>query len=610
MNVSTVINRRDFAFLVFEWLDLETILGQPCYASHDIADIHAIFDLVHELAENEIAPHLRASDQTEPTLDRSGNVRVLPEVANGVRMLAEAGLFGMTADQASGGLQLPHLVYFASLGMLMSASVATASFMMLTVANAKVITSNGSEAQVRQFALPQYAGAQLGTMCLSEPHAGSSLGDIRTRADFVAEDELGSRYRLRGSKMWISGGDHDVTDNIVHLVLAKAPGADGVIAEGSRGTSLFIVPKLLPDGRRNDVSVAGLNHKMGYRGIPNCALNFGEGRHAQAEEGAVGWLLGDVGKGLATMFEMMNEARVGVGLGGAMLAYRGYLEALEYARTRPQGRAPGVRTGAPIPIIEHADIKQMLLAQKCYAEGALALVLYTARLLDEDMSVLSESERSAREDFLGLLTPVTKSWPSEWAQRSLDLAIQVHGGAGYTRDYKVEQLYRDNRLNPIHEGTTGIQAIDLVGRKLRRGNGTGLAVLRGKVAATVGETRGHAKLQAAALAVEKSWSLVEGAIAKVVEEADEARAIACARPLLFAFGHSVMGWIWLDVAKTCAAALAEAGDDANPAMRDYLLGKLHACRYFVDFELPKIDAWLSPLPHGAIEAAAMAASEF
>jgi alkylation response protein AidB-like acyl-CoA dehydrogenase len=456
-------------FLLRDWLNISALLDRPRFAAHSADSIDAIMALAQDLAERELVPLLRPSDIEEPSMDVDGRVRVLPAVARAVQLLSEAGLFASVFDEALGGLQLPHTIYFATLGILMSATIATSSFMLLTVGNARLIVSFGNAAQIAAFAQPPISGRAMGTMCLSEPQAGSSLSDIRTRAAADGEDALGERYRITGSKMWISGGDHDVTTNIVHLVLAKVPDSSGRIVEGTQGISLFIVPKVLPDGGRNDITTVALNHKMGYRGLPNCALNFGEGRHQPAGgAGAVGWLVGKVGEGLPQMFQMMNEARISVGMGGAMLAYRGYLMSLDYARDRRQGRAVGDKNGAPVAIIEHADVKRMLLAQKAYAEGALALVLYSARLLDEQNTAETEQARQSAGELLALLTPVAKSWPAEWAQQSLNLAIQIHGGAGYTRDFEVEQLYRDNRLNAIHEGTTGIQALDLVGRKLRR----------------------------------------------------------------------------------------------------------------------------------------------
>ena len=594
MSTKSVINRRDLDFLLYDWLQLQTLFERPRFREHGTEAINAIISLAQQLAEEELVPVLRASDAFEPSLDAQGNVHVLPEVVRAARQIAEAGLFRAVFDEAMGGLQLPHLVYVSAMGLLMSGTIATPSFMLLTVANARLIVNSGNAAQIEQFAKPQIAGAAFGTMCLSEPQAGSSLGDIRTRAIPDGEDNLGKRFRIAGNKMWISAGDQDVTDNIVHLVLAKIPAPDGKLVEGSRGISLFIVPKILPDGSRNDVTVAGLNHKMGYRGLPNCALNFGEGRFLpEGEAGAIGWQVGEgAGDGLSQMFQMMNEARISVGLGGAMLAYRGYLLSLDYARTRTQGRAVGVRDGNPIPIIEHPDVKRMLLAQKAYAEGALALVLYSARLLDDADTCSLESDRAAALDLLALLTPVTKTWPAEWAQESLHYAIQIHGGAGYTRDFEVELLYRDNRLNSIHEGTTGIQAMDLVGRKLLRDRQRGLSLLRGKVQATIAAAAAHRQLGTQSAALELAWAAIDRAVELLLLAPNEATAVINATPFLFAFGHAVVGWIWVDQTVACARSLA---GESNIAQRNYLEGKLRASRYFAEFELPKIDGWLAPV---------------
>ncbi|HKR90417.1 MAG TPA: acyl-CoA dehydrogenase [Phenylobacterium sp.] len=592
-----VVNRRDLDFLLFEWLRLEELLERPRFSDHAAEEIRSIVQLVERVAEQELAPHLRASDLDEPRLDPEGQVRVLPDVARAVRTIAEAGIFGSAFDTDLGGSQLPNLVHVACLGLLMGGSISASSFMLLTVANARLIVTYGTPRQITAFAQPQVAGSTLGTMCLSEPHAGSSLADIRTRAVADGEDEFGPRYRLFGAKMWISAGDHDVTDNIVHLVLAKTEGPDGMLAEGTRGASLFIVPKVLPDGSRNDIVVAGLNHKMGYRALPNCALNFGEGATRPfGQGGAVGWRVGDVGQGLPQMFQMMNEARISVGLGGAMLAYRGYLLSLDYARNRVQGRPPGVHAGEQVAIIQHADVRRMLLAQKCYAEGALALVLYCARLLDEAETAPSAEARAAAANLLSLLTPVTKSWPSEWAQISLHHAIQIHGGAGYTRDFDVELLYRDNRLNPIHEGTTGIQAIDLVGRKIRRDRGEGFQnLLRPRIEATLRGARSAPGLEREANALQRVWTDISQAVTKL-QQGEAQDALAHATAFLEALGHGVVGWLWLDQAVLCRdATLHERGrPDAS-----FRAGKLRACRYFSEFELPKIAGWLAPLMAGA-----------
>lgn len=409
-------------------------------------------------------------------------------------------------------------------------------------------------------------------MCLSEPQAGSSLGDIRTRAEREGEDELGPRYRLRGNKMWISGGDQEMSENILHLVLAKVPGEDGQLVPGVKGISIFAVPKYLPDGTRNDVAVAGLNHKMGYRGTTNCLLNFGE------NDGAIGWRIGEAGQGLAIMFHMMNEARIGVGMGAAALAYRGYVQSTEYARERTQGRSLDTRkSGAAvpmIPIIEHVDVKRMILAQKSYAAGALALCLYSARLVDDTHTLRNEADRKEAAELLELLTPVTKSWPSEFGLMANDLAIQVHGGYDYTRDYDVEQLYRDNRLNPIHEGTFGIQSADLVARKLGQNGGAGLKILMARMANTIAEAKGNAELSDEIAHLQTAIDAMQRAVMSLVGMGPTPAVLNNSGAFLSSFGHVVLGWVWV--------SMALATGDGPLAQ-----GKLAACRYFLRVELPK-----------------------
>jgi len=464
------------------------------------------------------------------------------------------------------------------------------------------------------FAHNEFSGRWAGTMCLSEPQAGSSLGDVATRAvpdgaDF-ARDPLGPRYRLKGNKMWISAGEHEITENIVHLVLAKIPDADGKLPAGVKGISLFIVPKFLPVlpegdgaqegfasqvkvGQRNDVALAGLNHKCGWRGTTNTLLNFGEGQYLVASKGtgpacagAVGYLVGQPGKGLACMFHMMNEARIGVGMAATMLGFAGYEAALDYAKARTQGRALTNKDPAspPVRLIEHADIKRMLLAQKAYVEGALALELYCARLVDEQHTGTPESADEARL-LLEVLTPIAKSWPSEWCLEANSLAIQVHGGYGYTRDFPVEQYWRDNRLNMIHEGTHGIQAMDLLGRKVLMEGGRGLQLLAERINTTVQQAIQVPELAEHANALAAALQQVGSATKAAWATGNPANALANAVPYLQAFGHTVLAWIWLDV------ALATVRQDAALSIAASA-GRIRAAAYFYHYELPKIGAWL------------------
>ncbi|KVZ02495.1 acyl-CoA dehydrogenase [Burkholderia stagnalis] len=593
--MSLLMSRRDLAFLLYEWLDAEALASLPRYAEHNRETFDAVLDTSERIAADLFAPHAARGDREEPHFDGE-RVTLIPEVEPAVRAFAGAGLIAAGHDEALGGMRLPKLVEAASFLFFQAANIATAAYPFLTVANANLLVAHGSPAQIDAFARPELEGRYFGTMCLSEPQAGSSLSDITTRADFECESPLGPRYRLTGNKMWISGGEHELAENIVHLVLAKIPDEHGRLLPGTRGISLFIVPKYLPGdggkrGERNDVVLAGLNHKMGYRGTTNCLLNFGEGTRYRPEgrAGAIGYLVGTPNHGLAYMFHMMNEARIGVGAGAVALGYTGYLHALDYARNRPQGRPlgpAGKDAAAPqAPIIAHPDVRRMLLAQKAYVEGGLALILYCARRVDDARVHADADVRADAGRLLDILTPIAKSWPSQWCLAANDLAIQVHGGYGYTRDYAVERLYRDNRLNPIHEGTHGIQALDLLGRKVVQDDGAALRALDMRVAATVERARavdGDACVHADALA--RRWTRLCDVTRQLGSIDDPQVRLANASVYLEAFGHLVVAWLWLDV------MLAAHGQDG-----DFYAGKRAAARYFFRWELPKVDAQLDLL---------------
>ena len=569
-----IVSRREIDFLMHDWLDISGLLVRAGVTDHDRETIDGFIKLSERLAVDAFLPFYKEADQCEPWQDTDGLVHILPSLAHAVHQHAELGILAAGFAPELGGVAMPFLASSATLAMFMSANISAASFTMISAANARLICTFGSPAQIDMFARPQIEGRWWGTMCLSEPQAGSSLGDIRTRAEHEGEDEFGQRYRITGHKMWISAADHDGAENIVHLVLAKVPQPDRSLPEGTQGISLFIVPKILPDGLRNDTVVAGLNHKMGYRGIPNTIFNLGE------QTGAVGWMVGAPGQGLKQMFMMMNEARIGVGIGAAALAWRGYRHAVAYARERKQGRPAGQRGGDSVPIIQHADVKRMLLAQKALAEGALALCFYCAKLVDER----DDADSAA---LLNLLTPVTKTWPAENGLVANDLAIQTHGGYGYTRDFDVEQIYRDNRLNPIHEGTTGIQAIDLLDRKLLRDNGRSLAVLLARVKTTAARASLDAGLCCHAATLLATWDELEELITTF--GTNKARSLAYATPFIQSFGHAIVAWLWLDIALCVSAGTNLAFAEA----------KLRACRYFFEVEVPRIGAWLSPVITGS-----------
>jgi butyryl-CoA dehydrogenase len=473
---TTVLQRRLLPllnFLLDDWLDAESLLQRDRFKAHTTETLRSVLEAASDMAAEYFEPAARTSDLDEPRMENG--TAIVPESSH--RAWAAYRDFGFPAamhDEAYGGMQLPR-TYAMALRVIFEASAANLFPALLTDHNAALLLHHGIPAQRVAFAVPQITGRWSGTMSMSETQAGSSLGDVTTRAvpdgDDAAADPLGARYRLSGSKMWISGGEHDLTDNIVHLVLARTADQAGQWLPGTKGLSLFVVPKILPDGQRNDIALVGLNHKLGARGVPNTVLAFGDGATTPSgAPGAVGYRVGAAGDGLRQMFHMMNAVRIEIGVLAAALGVAGYAVSSDYARERRQGRPTDRSAPSQVPIIEHADVKRMLLAQKAYAEGSLALALYAARLADET-DTASEPGRTSAQVLLDLLTPVVKSWPSEWCLEANSLAIQVLGGAGYTRDFPVEMYWRDQRLNMIHRGYPrhpGNRPAEPTGRRRRR----------------------------------------------------------------------------------------------------------------------------------------------
>jgi butyryl-CoA dehydrogenase len=583
MTVDELLAPRDLAFQLYDVLDAVGLTRRARFADHSRETFDAALETARLIALERFAPHNRRADEHEPRLV-DGKVHILPEVLDAVRAYCAAGLAAATDDYENGGMQLPVLVAQACRSYFSSANIATTSYLTLTSSNAHVIERFGTPAQKRRYLAGLRAGRFFGTMVLTEPQAGSSLSDLASSATPLPD----GTYSVKGQKIFISGGDHELAENIVHLVLARLPDAPA----GVKGISLFTVPKYHVDeegrvGDRNDVALAGLIHKCGWRGTTSTLLSFGENGRC------IGELVGHPHEGLAAMFLMMNEARIGIGVGAAMLGYRGYLAALRYARERPQGRHPGNKNPREpqLPLIEHADVRRMLLAQKAYVEGAFSLTLFAARLVDEQRTGETEPARAEAGLLLELLTPVVKSWPSEFCLQANSLAIQVHGGYGYTREFPVEQYWRDNRLNMIHEGTHGIQAMDLLGRKVYLQEGAALKAFERRLRETLADVAPFDALRAHAAALEKAC---DAAAATVRELAplllQDARAgLSNASAFLEAFGHIVIAWTWLRQAGAAARLLPGAsGEDAA-----FLRGKLQACRWFFQWELPKVEPMLA-----------------
>ena len=615
--------RQTLDFLLYDWLDAPTLTQRPRFAEHSRETFDAVMETCERIAREKYAPFNRLVDTEEPrtVTEPDGSLRVvLPQATHDARAAyAESGMLAAAQDYEHGGMQLPYVIEAAANAFFGKASISIGSNL-LTVGNANLLMVHGTELQKQVFAANEFNGRWAGTMCLSEPQAGSSLSDITTRATLEDQDDpLGPRYRLRGNKMWISSGEHELTENIVHLVLAKIPGPDGKLIPGVKGISLFIVPKKLVDtegnltGVRNDVALAGLNHKLGWRGTTNTLLNFGEGKYpVRAEQGggldgrgagAIGYLVGKPGEGLKCMFHMMNEARIAIGMAATMLGLAGYYASLDYAKTRLQGRPVGEggkdASSPQVRLIEHADVKRMLLAQKSYSEGALALNLYCAKLVDEGRTGSPEAAAQAKL-LLEVLTPIAKSWPSEFCLEANSLAIQIHGGYGYTRDFPVEQYWRDNRLNMIHEGTHGIQGMDLLGRKVLMEEGKGLQLLAARIQATIAKARPQPALSAHADALAQALARVGAATKAAWATGEPTEALANAVPYMQAFGHVVLAWIWLELSLAAGASKDEA----------HRAGVAGATTYFYHYELPKIDAWLRVVESRDMTCASMPEAAF
>jgi len=576
-----LLSRRDLEFYLYELFDVESMSARDRYADHNRESFDAALDIAQKIAEDYFLPIRKTVDLNQPDWDGE-KVIMISEIKAAYDAVAEAGLICPDQDYEWGGMQLPLVVAACAQGYLTAAASTTNGFHALTAANANLLETHASEEQVATWVPRLRSGEFAGTMALSEPQAGSSLADIRTKA--VPQDD--GSYRIFGNKIWISGGDHELSSNIVHAVLARIEGAP----PGVKGISLFICPKFLLNedgsiGARNDVQLAGLFHKMGGRGQTSTALNFGE------NDGAVAWLVGEPHQGLKYMFHMMNEARVMVGTSGAALALTGYQYSLDYARERPQGRKPSSKDplAAPVMLIEHADIRRMLLAQKAYAEGAWSLCLFASQLVDDWKTHPTESGRRQAFELLDFLTPIVKTWPSEYGPKANDLAIQVLGGAGYTNEHPVELMYRDNRLNPIHEGTTGIQSLDLLGRKVPQHGMASYQACITAIASELAQCSAVSELEpmtsALGASLEDLKRTTETLLARMVDT-DIDLVMANSVKYLELFGHVVVGWMWLRQGRAAALAMPDAESE-----RDFYFGKLQAMKYFARWELPQTRVW-------------------
>jgi butyryl-CoA dehydrogenase len=591
---------RNLEFLLYEVLDVESLTQHEYYADHDRETFDLTLDTASQMASDMLHPYLGETDK-EPPEYSNGSVSVHSAVREFLRACGEGGWVCATSPYHLGGQQLPTSIAAAVRFIFAAANYSMSVYPALTSSAGRLIESFGDAFLARTYLPKMYSGEWQGTMALTESQAGSSLSDVCTRAT-PTDDGC---YLINGQKIFISAGDHDAVDNVVHFVLARIQGSP----VGVKGISLFLVPKLrVADDDTlvpNDVHTVGIEHKMGYKGAPITQLSFGDDGDCR------GYLVGEIDQGLFCMFQMMNEARIDVGMGAAAIASAAYHASLEYARERPQGRKPSAKdpNQPQVPIVEHADVKRMLLFQRSVVEGSLGLILQAAKY-DDVKRVGGGAEKERAALLLDLLTPMAKSYPSEMGILSTSMGIQILGGYGYCDEYPLEQLYRDMRIHPIHEGTTGIHGLDMLNRKVRMREGKLFSLFLEETGAAVTEAREWDALVPYAGRLEdavKTLSEVTGVLLQVAEDRGSEVFLADATLYLELFGVVAIGWQWLlqGIAVQKALAKNPGGAEAN-----FYEGKWATLRYFFHYELPKIDGLARRLREADGLTVAVAAAHF
>ena len=573
------ISERNLKFLLYDVFDTDSLTKYPYYSEHN----REIFDMVLETAmkigKDLLRPNFEVMDKNPPVFEEN-QVRVHPSMKDFLKACGEGGWIGSNAPMETGGQQLPLMIAFACRFIFSAANYSAMVYPLLTDGAAHLIEAFGTDALKKTYLPKMYSAEWQGTMALTEAQAGSSVGDITT----VAEPTSEGYYRIRGQKIFISASDHDAVENVVHLMLARIKGAPA----GVKGISLFAVPKKRYDENgelvSNDLHIAGLYHKLGYRGSPITQMSMGENDDCR------GWLVGEQNKGLACMFQMMNEQRIDVGLGASGIASAAYYEALEYTKQRPQGRRLSDKdpTKPQIPIIEHPDVKRMLLYQRAIVEGSLSLLFQCALYADLEIVTTGE-EKEKNSLLLDLLTPVAKSYPAEMAILSVSQGLQCLGGYGYCDEFPLEQHYRDVRIHPIHEGTTGIQGQDLLGRKVRIKDGKAFKLFVEEVQTTIKAARDVPEFSTHAAEMENALEKLQKVTTCLLElgasETAE-RFLSDATLYLELFGIVSVAWQWL-----VQGLVIQKGLDENPsgAAADFFHGKFYTLRFFFAYELPKIE---------------------
>ncbi len=582
---------RDMQFVLYELLKGDEILpALPGYedATRDIMD--AMLTEGAKLAQNVIAPTNTNGDRQGCHYDPESKSVTTPDgFKEAYKQFAEAGWTALSAPVEYGGQGMPHTLNTLAEEMMCSANLSLGMYPGLTHGAVNALIGYGTNEQKDYFLPRLISGEWTGTMCLTEPHCGTDLGLIRTKA----EPQADGSYAISGTKIWITGGEHDLVDNIIHLVLAKLPDAPA----GSKGISLFLVPKVLEDGSRNPAFCGGLEHKMGIKGSATCVMNFEE---------AKGWLIGEPHKGLQAMFVMMNSARLMVGLQGLGVAEAAYQVSLGFAKDRLQSRSlagPQAPDKPADPIIVHPDVRRMLLRQKATIEGSRALAYFTALNLDIAHTAENPAEREHADDMVQLLTPVVKAFLTDEGFFCANDGLQLMGGSGFTQDWPLEQLVRDARITRIYEGTNGIQALDLVGRKIGMNGGRALkrffAMLDGFINDNP-QAPHLPQLKAAIGRLQKAtmWLMQNGM-------SDREQAGAAATPYLRLFALTAVAYFWSRMALTAQQQL-----DAGSTETDFYQAKVHSARFFMDKLLPQTEALMSEIEAGKDSLMEMAVGQF
>ena len=577
-------SRRNLQFLLYEVFEAERLTKYEYFQDHARETFDMVLDSAEQIAEKLLKPLLTEMDRKEPQLV-DGKIRIHEGMFPILKKFGEDGWINASFGYKEGGQQIPSTVLSVAAFIFQAANYSASVFPFLTSGAANLIRSFGSQELKETFTPKMYTGEWQGTMALTEPDAGSSLSDITTSAEPTDNEGV---YKIKGQKIYISAGDHDGCENVIHLMLAKIKGGP----VGAKGISLFVVPqKRIVDSNLedNDVITAGVYHKMGYKGAPIAHLMVG------SNDNTFGYLVGEPHKGLTYMFQMMNEARIGVGMNATAIGTAAFYASLEYAKERPQGRVISDKDHSKpqVPIIRHADVKRMLLFQKAVVEGSLSLLVQCSML--SDLAHVTEGEEKENYDLLlDLLTPIAKSYPSEMCCLTTSAAVQILGGAGYTTDFPVEQFYREARIHPIHEGTTGIHGLDLLGRKIILKNGKSLMLLVSEMLKTIEQANQYETLKSYAATLTKYLGKTDSVTKHLLSLANKDLEIFLSDATLYLelFGIVTIAWQWLvqGIKAEEALQVGALGDNL-----DFYQGKIHTLRYFYEYELVKVDSLMKRL---------------